>query len=122
MKVYLSTSLDAGGWRREAGPGGVLRSVLEAVLPLGNPDFEARYDSVVRWLLEVDEQTGRVLREVGLDELAVPIAIAPLRENIGFWTRSKEPLQWQGMLRIRESVFEAEWERCRRAVAHPNEQ
>jgi len=121
MKVYLSTSLDAGGFRREAGPGGVLRSVLEVALPLGNPDFEAKYDSIVRWLLEVDEESGLVLREVGLDELAVPIAMAPLRDNIGFWTRSEEPLEWQGMLRIRGSVFEAAWERCRRVSARSNE-
>ncbi len=111
MFTYVSTSLDAGRWRRGAGPTRMLRSLLEDVLPLPNPDFETRYEAVFEWLLEIDEATGLVQREIGLDESGEPIVIAPYRENIGFWTNAGEPLDWHGMVRLRAAEFETKWSR-----------
>ena len=108
---YVSTSLDAGRWRRESDQRQVLRSVLEAVLPLRNPDFEERFDDVCRWLLEVDGATGLVSREVGLDADDRPIVAAPMGENVGFWAGTSDPLDWRGMVRVEAVVFDAAWGR-----------
>ncbi len=117
MNTYLSTSLDAGRWRRESGTPQVLRSVLEAVMPLRNPDFEARYDDVCTWLLELENETGVVLREVGLDAQSQPIVVAPFGRNEGYWTNSTEPLAWHAMVRVDRTVFEAAWQRFQSSSA-----
>ncbi len=111
MSIYVSTSLDAGRWRREPGPAQMLRSLLKAVLPLPTPDFELRYEAVFEWMLEIDEATGVVQREIGLDEAGTPIVVAPFRENVGFWTNASEPVEWQSMVRIRAAEFESKWAR-----------
>jgi hypothetical protein len=108
---YVTTSLDAGRWRRETDQRQVLRSVLEAVLPLRNPEFEERFDDVCRWLLEVDGATGLVSRELGLDADDRPIVAAPLGENVGFWAGTNDPLDWRGMVRVDAALFESAWGR-----------
>lgn len=50
-----------------------------------NPDFTARYASIVRWYAEVDPVHSQVLREVGLDDKGRPITLGPFRRNDGFW-------------------------------------
>lgn len=110
-RAFVKTSLDAGRWRRTAGAPQVLRSILKAVMPVQNPDFEARYDSVIEWLLEIDESSGRVTREIGLDETGAPIVVAPYRENVGYWTSADEALEWRGMIRVRPQEFETLWGR-----------
>ena len=85
--------------------------MLEAVLPLRNPDFEERFDEVCRWLLEVDGATGLVSREIGLDAHDRPIVAAPMGENVGFWAGTIDPLDWRGMVRVEAAVFDAAWGR-----------
>jgi len=59
--------------------------VLSRVLPLANPDFEDKYDQVVEWWLEIDDD-GVVRREIGFDSLAQPLVGAPIGENEGIFT------------------------------------
>ena len=66
-----------------------LRSVLNLVIPLANPDFEDRYALVCEWWIEVDSD-GQPQREVGFDAAGDVIVASPLGDNLGFWTDSEQ--------------------------------
>ncbi len=111
MSAYVRTTLEAGPWRRDAGPQSTLREIRASALALANPDFELEFETVTHWLLEVDEATDRVTREIGLDDRDLPVTIAPHAQNAGFWMPGHERLEWRGMIRIDPARFEAAWER-----------
>lgn len=75
---------DSSREQRSSGKALVMK-VLSGVLPLANPDFEDKYEQVIEWWLEIDDD-GVVRREIGFDSLGKPLVGAPIRENEGIFT------------------------------------
>ena len=61
-------------------------SILKSVLPVANPDFDDKIDSVEYWLVECDGISGIADREIGLDQQGRAIVKMPFKANCGYWT------------------------------------
>lgn len=61
-----------------------ITGILQLILPVANPDFDNKIDSVFTWLIEFSED-GIPLKEIGLDINGKPIVKMPYRRNIGYW-------------------------------------
>ncbi len=77
------------------------------VLPRVNPDFEAVYQQVTHWWLEIDDN-GQVLREIGFTEHKYPVAIAPFGKNFGIFTDIEGPPAPLGP-EVGTEAFEQAW-------------
>lgn len=64
----------------------VFIGIIEKVIPKANPDFESKIASVVRWMLELETETGIPQREIGIDKEGEVIMIMPFKNNYGYWT------------------------------------
>ena len=62
--------------------------ILKSIIPVANPDFDDKIDSVEYWLVECDEVSGVPEREIGLDQQGRVIAKMPFKANCGCWTDS----------------------------------
>jgi hypothetical protein len=62
--------------------------ILTKLIPKANPDFDEQIQNVKEWILEVDDEDGMPMREVGLDDKGNAIMIMPWKENYGFWSDS----------------------------------
>ncbi len=102
FSTTLATNFRPPDWR--------LRLIRLALffIPDANPDFESRYPQVRRWLVEVDD-TGRVVRELGLDGEGVPVVAAPWGRNYGYWTDVEEPIPEFTREEIDPTIFYEAW-------------
>ena len=64
--------------------------VLAVFIPSANPDFDALYQRVSVWLLEVSVPDGLPRREIGLDEQMEPVVAGPIGKNYGTWVDGPE--------------------------------
>jgi hypothetical protein len=81
---------------------------LRLLFPNGNPDFDAAYEYVVDWWLEVDENNV-VRREIGFDSSGNVIAAAPLGENHGIFTDIQSAPDGLGP-EVQAVAFQAKWQ------------
>src|SRR4051812_3155023 len=62
----------------------LIRAIL-FFIPRANPDVEPLYPQVRTWALELSDE-GTPQREIGLNEVGVPLFCLPNKRNTGFWT------------------------------------
>jgi hypothetical protein len=65
----------------------VLVWVAKRVFPQASPDYDAVFEQVAYWLVEVDD-AGQAQREIGFNTQQEPILFAPTNRNYGLWTDS----------------------------------
>ncbi len=87
---------------------GLIFRLLQKLLPAANPDFEKLYQSVVKWYLEIDE-TGKPIREIGIDAKESTIVIGPWRRNRGLWTDSPVLSEAKNYTSLPKTDFENKW-------------
>ncbi len=75
--------------------------------PKINPDFHEKYNDVLYWWLELNEESIPV-REIGFDHCGVAIVAAPIDENKGLFTHGKPKVK--GFYPIEMYQFATEWE------------
>jgi hypothetical protein len=98
----MATDIKAPSWK-----GRWLRRVFWFI-PSANPDHEALYPRIRRWLIEVDD-SGTPQREIGLDEEGNPLVAAPDIRNMGFWTDSPYRFSVTEGEPIDATYFESVW-------------
>ena len=86
----------------------VLESAIRLVVPAASPRFERLYDQVREWWVEVDE-AGAAQREIGFDVDGSPIVAGPIGQDMGFWTDSPAPTDWQAHGELDAVRFESVW-------------
>ncbi len=101
-------NFNAGPWSKP----GFIAKVLSGVLPRANPDFEAAYEKVVNWWLEIDEKNG-VRRELAFDASGKTVAAAPLGANYGIFTDLDSAPEGLGA-EVEASRFEQKWQEFER--------
>lgn len=77
-------------------------------IPKANPDNEKLYPKVSEWLLELNEK-NEPIREIGLDESAKTLFVAPDDRNTGFWTDIPERLEEEDLIAISKEYFDKKW-------------
>ena len=80
-----------------------LTKILTVIIPKANPDFDHKIGEVKEWILEVDDEDGTPIREIGLDDRGFVTMIMPWKDNYGFWTDS--PVEIDRLAKSREMVF-----------------
>ena len=78
-------------------------TILMTIIPKANPAFDGKIGEVKEWILEVDDEEGTPIREIGLDERGVPVMIMPWKDNYGFWTDS--PVKVDQLAKSTEMIF-----------------
>ena len=85
----------------EGGPGNAMQT--------NNPDFDDLYPKVESWLLELDEESNMVNREIGINEGKEPIVLAPWGCNFGLWLDSVVNMEQIEYTETTEEEFERLW-------------
>jgi len=83
---------DKGGLLFRALAWGLKRVVPKAIL-----DYDASFDRVAYWLVEVNDR-GQAEREIGFSAAHEPLLFAPTDRNYGLWTDSDRvflPEEWE---------------------------
>jgi len=86
--------------------------VLEALVPVGNPDFENQLSHVEFWSVEFDKEKENTTREIGYDRDNNIVVILPLNNNLGYWSNNNLSLDEYIKLDAKEITaeqFEADW-------------
>ncbi|MCE7995666.1 MAG: hypothetical protein HEP71_27050 [Roseivirga sp.] len=83
---YLSTSMATDWHEKEPRQSKVLKTIL-FFIPKANPGYEPKMHLVKKWLIEFEEEDGKLLpwREIGLDSNGTPVFAGPDKKNYGFW-------------------------------------
>jgi hypothetical protein len=89
----------------------LLWRILRRLIPPANPDFNCLYPRVSIWHLEVDAETGKPLREVGIDQEGQILVVGPWRDNHGFIVDSPVTFDAADHPQISAAQFEEEWAR-----------
>ena len=89
-----------------------------SVMQTENPDFDDLYPQVNWWLLEIDIDTNKVNREVGLDKDKNPIVLAPWGCNYGLWIDSVAALDRIDYENMTEVDFEEQWVKIKDRLEH----
>ncbi len=89
----------------EGGPGNAMQT--------NNPDFDDLYPEVDSWVLEVDDDTNRTNREIGIDKEKEPIVLAPWGCNYGLWVDSVVSMKQIEYTETTEEEFEKLWMRLK---------
>jgi hypothetical protein len=76
--------------------------------PKLNPEFHHKYNDVIYWWLELNEQAIAV-REIGFDSDGEPLVVGPFGRNRGLFTHSKNLIR--GFYPIEMYQFEEQWEK-----------
>ena len=105
---FIETTVGTGPRPKSTGVLRVLESVLRAIIPAANPDFECRYESVLKWWLELNP-AGEPQRELGFDEHGGVIAAAPMGRNFGFFTDSNATFVHHEYPVVEQVLFEETW-------------
>lgn len=91
----------------------VFSTAISKLIPIANPLFENRFELVKIWLLEIENESGFINREVGLNENEDCIIILPFKNNYGYWLDTNmrlEDLKSQFFItEITEFLFEKKW-------------
>jgi hypothetical protein len=106
---FIATTLGAH-WPTEQRPTSILETLIRAVIPAANPDFESLYHLVSLWWIEIDCQ-GIPQREIGFNDKGVPVVVGPLDENMGFWTDSSMSFAAKEHDAVDPADFETQWQR-----------
>ncbi len=86
-----------------------LLAVLLRISHPANPDFVDQYASVVRWYAEVETESRRVLREIGLNAEDHPVVLGPFGRNDGLWTGLSFGVDVEASPNVDKQVFEEAW-------------
>jgi virulence-associated protein VagC len=101
-------------WLRKALGRSVVK-VLTSILPAANPDYEEKFDRVVEWWIEIDEESEMPEREIGIDESGNTIMIMPFLRNHGYWTdnnlEKKDFLETFDATPLEENKFKHHWKK-----------
>ena len=83
---YISTNMATDWPVKEPWQSKVLKTIL-FFIPKANPGYEPKIHLVKKWLIEFEEEDGKLLpwREIGLDSNGTPVIAGPDKENYGFW-------------------------------------
>lgn len=83
---YISTYMATDWPEKEPWQSKVLKTIL-FFIPKANPDYEPKMHLVKKWLIEFEEEDGKLLpwREIGLDSNGTPVFAGPDKKNYGFW-------------------------------------
>jgi hypothetical protein len=104
-------SFKCGPWSRTGPVAGIVKTILERLLPQANPDFERSYQEVVDWWFELDDKNV-VHREVAFNASGRAIAAGPLGENYGIFTDLDSAPEGLGP-EVDASTFEQRWQEVR---------
>lgn len=85
----------------------VVSSIADKMAPLVNPDFYMKYDEVLYWWLELNEES-RPMREIGFDQNGKAIVVGPLGKNKGIFTHGQPKVQ--GFYPVEMYQFVEQWE------------
>ncbi len=86
--------------------------VLEALVPVGNPDFKDQLKNVCFWTIEFDKAEENTAREIGYDKDRNVLLILPLNDNLGYWCNNDLALSDYLKLNAEEITadqFEKDW-------------
>jgi len=76
----------------------------------GDSEESKKINQVDYWYLEIQEETGKVYREIGFNESKEPVVLFPSNENPhGFWADSPVTINLSEFELIPNSDFEAVW-------------
>lgn len=96
--------------------------VLTTILPKANPDFEDKIDDVDEWLVEINEETATLEREIGIDNRGQTIMIMPFGKNYGYWTDNNLKLddfvEIFKATRFADKEFNDRWDKFEKGKAH----
>lgn len=86
--------------------------VLEALIPVGNPDFEDQLNKVDHWAIEYDKDKEDTIREIGYDKNNKVLLILPLNNNLGYWSNNNFSLEDYHKINaqeVSEEEFDKDW-------------
>ena len=86
--------------------------VLEALIPVGNPDFEEQLNKVDSWVVEYNTEEEDTLREIGYDKNNNVLLVLPLNDNLGYWANNNLTLEEYKKLNavnVTADQFEKDW-------------
>ncbi len=90
-------------------------TALTTIIPKANPDFDDKIVDVDEWLVEINEETGKPDREIGINNEGQTIAIMPFNQNYGYWTDNNlsldDFLEQFNATRIESKEFNNRWDR-----------
>jgi hypothetical protein len=93
-----------------------MSGLLSRILPRRVADAREQYKGVRLWWLEVDDVSGKPVREIGFDKDGTPITLGPTKQNYGCWVDSNvtiaEPDKYD---QVTETEFEEAWNKCQRS-------
>jgi hypothetical protein len=83
---YLATSMATDWPEKEPLKVKVIKTIL-FFIPKANPGYDSKMHLVKKWLIEFDEEDGKLLplREIGLGSNGTPVFAGPDKKNYGFW-------------------------------------
>lgn len=87
--------------------------VLEALIPVGNPDFEEQLNKVERWVVEFDKEEEDTLREIGYDSKGNVSVVLPYKDNLGYWSNNNLTLEEYYKIDAKEvsaEEFQKDWD------------
>lgn len=87
--------------------------ILEALIPVGNPDFEEQLNKVERWVVEFDKEEEDTLREIGYDGRGNVSVVLPYKNNLGYWSNNNLTLEDYYKLDAKEmsvEEFQKDWD------------
>lgn len=86
--------------------------VLEALIPIGNPDFKDQLNKVDHWAVEFERDKEDTIREIGYDKDNNILLILPLNNNLGYWSNNNLTLEEYYKINAKEinaEDFEKDW-------------
>jgi hypothetical protein len=85
----------------------VLKFINWFFIPKDNPDFDKLIDDVAEWLVEIDTNTNKAKRQIGVDISGQIIMKMPWLENKGFWHSNL--FDRFNPVTIDKTMFETKW-------------
>lgn len=85
LKFEFSSKLDIENKNRKNSN---FFNLLEWLIPKGNPIFEDSINNVIIWLIEYENDSKCVIREIGLNNDLEIISLGPFKNDVGYWTDS----------------------------------
>jgi hypothetical protein len=109
--TYGSTTL-ATDFRPRDWPAKLITTVF-FFIPRSNPNNERYFPEIKKWVLELDD-TGMVIREVGLNKDGIPLFRSPAGKDLGFWTDEDKKFKKEEIEYISPQEFENLWGRAQK--------
>ena len=107
---YISTTMATDWPEKEPWKSKVLKTIL-FFIPKANPGYEPKMHLVKKWLIEFEEEDGKLLpwREIGMDSNGTPVFAGPDKKNYGFWLDTNMKFEEFEGETIDKDEFERVW-------------